>query len=141
MVHRLASGMLFALIALTMLPAIAGTPPVTLQLNRNQRAELLKAREAVWRAWFANDRKALRRVLPDDTIGINNGEEKWEAPAAVLEGAAQFAADGGRLVRLEFPRTEIQYFGDVAVLYSMYTFETEVHGQHTVNSGRATEIF
>jgi hypothetical protein len=68
-------------------------------------------------------------------------EEKWDTRAIALEGAARFAADSERLVRLEFLHTEIQVFGDVVVLYSWFTTETEVHGQRTVSSGRATEIF
>jgi ketosteroid isomerase-like protein len=45
------------------------------------------------------------------------------------------------LVRLEFPRTEIQRFGDVAILYSKYVVETEMKGKRSVSSGRATEVF
>ncbi|MFZ0289981.1 MAG: hypothetical protein WBW98_19650 [Candidatus Sulfotelmatobacter sp.] len=31
------------------------------------RSEILKAREAVWRAWFANDTKTLQKLVPADT--------------------------------------------------------------------------
>ena len=48
---------------------------------------------------------------------------------------------GGRLVRLEFPRVEIQSYGDVAVIYSQYIFETEAKGERKTSSGRATEVF
>jgi len=111
------------------------------KVSADRRAELLKAREAVWRAWFGNDQAALEKVLPDDTIGINNGEEKWQTTAEVLKSAADSAAAGTHLVRLEFPRTEIQKFGDVAVLYSLWTTDTETNGQHTISSGRSTEVF
>lgn len=53
------------------------------------------------------------RVLPEDTIAINNGAEKWEHRAEVLEAAKQFAAGGGKLIHLSFPHTEVQSFGDV----------------------------
>jgi hypothetical protein len=112
-----------------------------LQLSQADRTELLQVREAVWRAWFTNDRTALEKFLPADLVGINNGDEKWDTREIAIEGAAQFAANGGKLLRLEFPRTEIQSYGDVVVLYSLFTTETEVHGQSTVNSGRSTEIF
>lgn len=112
-----------------------------LPLNQAERAELLQVREAVWRAWFTNDRAALEKFLPNDLVGINNGDEKWDTREIAIEGAAQFAANGGKLLRLEFPRTEIQSYGDVVVLYSLFTTETEVHGQRTVSSGRSTEIF
>ncbi len=57
------------------------------------------------------------------------------------ESAAKFHVAGGKLVRLEFPRTEIQRFGDVAVTYSQYLYEAEVDGKRSVTAGRVTEIF
>jgi hypothetical protein len=44
----------------------------------DDRAKLLKARESVWRSWFANDTKALEALVPPDTIVISAGEEKWK---------------------------------------------------------------
>jgi hypothetical protein len=108
---------------------------------RDERAELLKVRESVWRAWFVNDAKALEQLVPPGTIVISSGEEKWKDQADILRSAAEFQASGGKLVRLEFPRTEIQRFGDVAVTYSQYVYETEVGGNRSQTSGRVTEIF
>jgi hypothetical protein len=107
----------------------------------DDRAELLKVREAVWRSWFANDTKVLEALVPPDTIVISSGEEKWKNQADILQSAAKFQAASGKLIRLEFPRTEIQRFGDVAVTYSQYLYETEVDGKREVTSGRVTEIF
>ena len=107
----------------------------------DDRTELLKVRESVWRAWFANDTKALEQLVPPDTIVISTGEEKWQGQAGVLQSAAQFQASGGKLLRLEFPRTELQRFGDVAITYSLYVYETEAGGKRTISSGRVTEIF
>jgi ketosteroid isomerase-like protein len=59
----------------------------------------------------------------------------------IVRTAADFQADGGKLLRLEFPRTEIQRFGDVAVIWTSYVVETEENGKRAVVSGRATEIF
>lgn len=112
-----------------------------LAASPNDRAELLKVREAVWRAWFANDTKTLEKLVPADTIVISAGEEKWHNQAEVFQSAAQFQAAGGKLIRLEFPRTEIQRFGDVAITYSQYVYETEVDGKRSLTSGRVTEIF
>ena len=137
---KLAFGIILGLAALTILPAIGAGEPAT-TFAQTQYEELLRAREAVWRAWFADDRATLEKVLPDDVIAINNGAEKWEHRAEVLEGAKQFAAGGGKLIHLSFPQTEVQAFGDVAILYSLWTTEIEFHGQHSVSSGRATEIF
>jgi ketosteroid isomerase-like protein len=102
---------------------------------------LLTVREAVWRSWFANDVRTLRQLVPPGTIVISAGEPQWKHQTEVLQSAVQFQADGGKLVRLEFPRTEIQRFGDVAILYSEYTVETEMKGKRSVSSGRATEVF
>jgi len=107
----------------------------------DERAELLKVREAVWRAWFANDTKMLEQLVPADTLVINSGQEKWQNQADVFKDAVDFQATGGKLIRLEFPRTEIQWFGDVAVTYSTFTYEIEESGKRSVNSGRATETF
>lgn len=109
--------------------------------SSDDRAELLKVREEVWRAWFANDTKRLEALVPQDTIVISSGEEKWKNQADILQSAAKFHAAGGKLIRLEFPRTEIQRFGDVAITYSQYLYETEVDGKRSLTSGRVTEIF
>jgi hypothetical protein len=72
---------------------------------------------------------------------ISAGEPEWKHQSEVLQSAVDFHAQGGRLVRLEFPRTEIQRFGDVVILYSKYVVETEMKGKRSVSSGRATEVF
>ncbi|HMK31463.1 MAG TPA: nuclear transport factor 2 family protein [Terriglobales bacterium] len=110
-------------------------------LTSAERESLLKSREAVWRAWFANDRASLESALPPETIAINNGELAWQNRSEVIESAEQFVSSGGQLVRLSFPRTEIQRYDDVAILYSKFEFETDVHGRRNVQSGRATEVF
>lgn len=93
--------------------------------------ELLRVRETVWRAWFAGDTKTVTQLVPQDTIVISASESE----------ADEFHASGGKLTRLEFPRTKIQHFGDVAVIWSKYVLETEVKGQRKLSSGRVTEIF
>jgi ketosteroid isomerase-like protein len=107
----------------------------------NDKEDLLKVREAVWRAWFANDTAALKKLVPEDTLVISSGEEKWHNQAEVFQSSAEFHQAGGKLIRLEFPRTEIQRFGDVAITYSLYRYETEVGGKRAVSSGRVTEVF
>jgi len=98
-------------------------------------------RDAVWQAWFTNDRSRLERLLPQDVVGINNGDTTWHDRAAVLAAADEFAKSGGKLIRLTFPRTEQQVFGDVAILYSRYELELELNGRRIVHTGRATEVF
>jgi hypothetical protein len=106
----------------------------------DDKQELLAAREAVWRAWFANDGSRLAELVPPELIAIEQSE-KWENRDAVLAGAKDFAAKGGKLVRLEFPQTEIQMFGYTAVVYSKYVCEIEIDGKRSTQSGRATEMF
>ena len=105
------------------------------------REAILKAREAVWRAWFAGDVATLKRLVPEDTIVISGGEEAWKHQAEVLQSSEAFHASGGKLVRLEFPHTEVQRFGDVAVTWSTYRLEMDVKGKRSADAGRATEIF
>jgi hypothetical protein len=109
--------------------------------NQDDRGQLLKVREAVWRSWFANDASTLRELVPPGTIVISAGEPQWKHQPEVLQSAVDFQAQGGSLVRLEFPRTEIQRFGEVAILYSQYIVEIEMKGKHSVSTGRATEVF
>ena len=113
--------------------------PTTLSPQMRQR--ILTAREAVWKAWFANDRTALERLIPEETIAIDNGSEGFANRATVLEGAKRFADSGGKLVRLEFPKTEIQVYGNTILIYTTYVYETEVNGTRSTASGRATEMF
>ncbi len=107
----------------------------------DSRAELLQTRRAVWIAWLNNDVKALEELVPPDTIVISTGEEKWKGQKEILRESADFRAKGGKLIRLEFPRTEVQMFGNVAVTYSQYVLELEVGGKRSTESGRVTEVF
>jgi hypothetical protein len=104
-------------------------------------AQILAAREAVWRAWFANDRPALERMIPTEAIAINNGSEGWSDRSAILSGAQRFADSGAKLVKLEFPKTEMQVYGNTIIIYTNYLFETEMNGRRNTTKGRGTEIF
>ncbi|HEY6352309.1 MAG TPA: nuclear transport factor 2 family protein [Candidatus Angelobacter sp.] len=111
------------------------------QLPAQAKQELLTAREAVWRDFFANNRTHLEETIPAETIAINPGQKEWDGREQVLAGAKGFADAGGKLTRLEFPKTEIQVYGNVALMYSEYLYETEVQGKAQQHSGRATEMF
>lgn len=123
-----------------MLLSVSLTMP-GLASGQEERGKLLEVREAVWRAWFANDTKTLQKLVPPDTIVISAGEEKWKNQSDIFQKAAEFQGGGGKLIRLEFPRTEIQWFGAVAIIWSQYLVETEMNGKRSVDSGRVTEIF
>lgn len=103
--------------------------------------QLLRVRESVWRTWFAGDLKALEALVPPDTIVISAGEKQWKGRKEVLQSSSDFHAAGGKLVRLEFPRTQIQHFGNVAILWSEYLVETETGSKHSLSKGRVTEVF
>lgn len=104
------------------------------------RQYILQEREKVWRAWFANDRATLEKLISEEVIAMGDGEG-WSDRAAVFASAQRFAESGGKLVRLEFPKTEIQVYGNTILVYTTYVYETEVKGQRTTASGRATEMF
>ena len=110
-------------------------------LSEAERAKLLSDREAVWRALLTNDQEAIKHVLPEETIAINAGGGPWEDRDAILKSAAEFVERGNRFVRMEFPRTEIQRYGDVAILYSSFLIEFERDGERKEFTGRATEVF
>lgn len=105
------------------------------------KKRLLDAREAVWRAWFAGDRATLEKLIPQETIAIESGNNNWSNRQIILDGSEQFAKSGGKLVKLEFPKTEIQMYGAAAVIYSNYSYELEQGGQRINQTGRVTELF
>jgi ketosteroid isomerase-like protein len=136
-----------SLLVLVLLAAGCSTPAPTpaatspFEFTDVRREELLAAREAVWRSWFTNDTAQLARLLPANLLAIPPQGDGWQTLKEVLAESQGFAASGGKLVRLEFPRTEIQVFGTIAVIYSSYLFETEAGGQKNVLKGRVTEVF
>jgi ketosteroid isomerase-like protein len=128
-------------VAVAVMALVVALPPSAQGMGTEDRAAILKAREAVWRAWFAGDIPTLKRLVPADTIVISGSVKAWKHQAEVFESSEEFHASGGKLVRLEFPHTEVQRFGDVAVTWSTFQLETEVNGKRSVDAGRATEIF
>jgi len=110
-------------------------------IGDQMKKRLLDAREAVWRAWFAGDRPTLEKLIPQETIAIESGNNNWSNRQIILDGSEQFAKSGGKLVKLEFPKTEIQMYGAAAVVYSNYSYELEQGGQRINQSGRVTEVF
>ena len=103
------------------------------------RERILEKREAVWKAWFANDRAMLEKLIPEEAIAI--GDEGWSDRAKIFADAKAFADSGGKLVRIEFPKTEIQAYGNTVIIYTTYVYEIEINGKRSTSSGRATEMF
>ncbi len=105
------------------------------------RQRILEKRDAVWKAWFANDRPTLEKLIPEEAIAINSGSKEWSNRAAIFAGAKGFAESGAKLVKLEFPKTEIQAYGNTILIYTTYLYEIEKDGKRTTTSGRGTEMF
>jgi ketosteroid isomerase-like protein len=110
-------------------------------LGTDERASLMRAREAVWRAFFAGDRAALMSLLPPELITIEPNSAAFGTRTSTLEGSRSFAAAGGKLTRLVFPSTEIQVYGNTAILYTSYEMDLQSGGQTRRESGMATEVF
>ncbi len=105
------------------------------------RTRILAAREAVWRAFFTNDRAVLEKLIPAEVIAIDDGSDEWSNRASIMAGAKSFAEAGTKLIRLEFPKTEIRVYGGTIIVYTTYLTETEMGGKRTTKTGRGTEIF
>lgn len=110
-------------------------------LAPSERQELFEAREAVWRAWFAGDDATLKKLLPEETLALDSGPDGWTTREAIIKSAVEFARQGGKLVAVEYPRTEIQVYGSTAILYSSYRLDTEAGGKRSSQIGKAVEIF
>lgn len=111
------------------------------QPGEQMKKRLLEAREQVWRAWFAGDRALLEKLIPEETLAIESGNDNWSNRQTILEGSTQFAKSGGKLIKLAFPKTEIQMYGLTAIIYSTYSYELEMAGQRSTHGGRVTEVF
>jgi hypothetical protein len=119
-------------------PNAAATRPAD-GLDDATRSEVLAARDAVWRAWFAHDTAALRRLLPrSTTAGEGNA---WETRDEIVAGSLRSATSGLRLVGLRFDETRLHANGEVVVVFSHYTLELEREGQRNTITGNASEVF
>jgi hypothetical protein len=112
------------------------------RLDDEERASLLKAREAVWRAWFAGDRNALLTLLPPELVTLSQDPAQPVGTRdSELAASRSFAASGGKLTRLAFPTTEIQVYGNTAILYTSYEMDVQSGAATRTERGMATEVF
>ena len=121
----------------TIVAAFSSRPAASATIDQ----EVLTAREAAWRGYFAGDVKVLGDLLPPDFIGIGWVDGPFSTRDRTLEGARSFREQGGRLVRLAFPETQAQRFGDVVVLYGRYEVVIFSEGAERTFRGRLTEMF
>jgi hypothetical protein len=80
-------------------------------------------------------------LLGPELIAIQQNQERWDNRDQLRKLAVGMQKQGVKIIQLEFPRTEIQVFGDVAILYYTYVFGTGDGQRSVTDSGRGTEIF
>ena len=148
MPDRIDAGMKYLRIAISALIMTLMFSAISLSLaqaqtapNSSERKELLQVRQLVWDSYFINDQVKLEELIGEDFLTINPGEAHWQNRTEFLAGAKGFANHGGKLVSLSFPRTEIQKFGEVAVLYSLVKIRMESNGKRESLNCRSTEVF
>jgi hypothetical protein len=111
-------------------------------ISNQAKQRLFQARETVWRAWYSGDVQQLEKLIPEEAVVISGGGPKgWSNRQAILDGAKGFAAGGGKLTRLEFPRNEIQAYGNTFILFTSYSFDIEHDGKKDTITGNAIETF
>jgi hypothetical protein len=103
--------------------------------------DVLIAREAAWRAFFGGDVGTLGDLLPSEFIGLGMNDAAFADRATTLEASRTFRERGGKLIRLAFPETQGQRFGDVVVLYGRYEVVLQSEGKERTMRGRLTEMF
>ena len=111
------------------------------QLSQPERDAVLAAREAVWRAWFAGDTDRLSKLVPPELMTIESGSDTFGTLASNLKASRGFAASGGKLTRLAFPRTQFQAYGGTVILYTTYEMDLTTGGKTSTEHGVATEVF
>ncbi|MGV3707246.1 MAG: YybH family protein [Gemmatimonas sp.] len=112
------------------------------QPDAKAKAELMRDREEAWRAFFANDRSAFNRLVPDELLAISWDGGPWADKAQTLANMTEVAKSGRKLTALEFPRTVFQQYGDAVILYS--TFRAVISSSDGTKQeilGRGTEVF
>jgi len=106
------------------------------EVGARTRAELVTAREAVWRAYFQGDSAALVRLLPARMTAM--GRDRAE----IIQDAITFRREGGRYAGMEFTQEEFFVSGNTAVLWSHYVAHvTDASGSPSEMKGKAIELF
>jgi Domain of unknown function (DUF4440) len=126
---------------IALLAAVTSAPGARVAASPVVDPDVLAAREAAWRAFFAGDVKTLGDLLPEEFIGVGMTDAPFASRTKTLEDARAFREGGGRLVRLAFPETRAQQFGEVVVLYGRYEAIIDSGGAEQTLQGRLTEMF
>jgi hypothetical protein len=110
-------------------------------LSDAQKKPILTAREAVWRAWYSGDTRALAELLPPELVTMHSGSDSFGSYDSIVKQSEEFAKSGGKLTRLVFPRTEFQRYGNTVIIYTTYELDVDRGGKVTTERGKATEVF
>jgi hypothetical protein len=115
--------------------------PVASSADAETRDALEKARDVVWRAWFAGDTATLARVIPG-ALAASEGNG-WSDLDKTIAGSREFAAGGGKLLELTFDSTTFALHGSVAIVTARYATTTVEpgSGKQVNTSGYAVEVF
>ncbi len=130
-----------ALCLTTSIPAIAAQQYGP-QPDEATRRELLQLRDAVWRAWFGNDREAFQRIVPAELVALSWSGGDWHDRPGTMAAMATFSQGGQAIRTLEFPRNVFQRYGDVVILYTAFRIVlNDRDGKLSETRGRGTEVF
>ena len=110
-------------------------------VDARTRAELERARDVIWRAWFAGDSATLDRVLAG-ALAAGDNVDGWADRRTAISGSREFAKSGNKLVDLKFDSTAIAMHGKVAVMTARYSYTiADRGGRQETTRGYAVEIF
>lgn len=110
-------------------------------VDAKTRTELERARDVIWRSWFAGDSATLDRVLAG-ALAAGDAVDGWADRKRVIADSREFAKNGGKLIDLKFDSTAIELHGKVAVMTARYSFTTaDRSGRRETTRGYAVEIF
>ena len=134
-----------AMLVGTLLLSVIATPSFAhstrTSADAKTRAELERAREVVWRSWFAGDSATLDRVLAG-ALAAGDNVEGWSDRKGAIAESREFAKNGGKLLDLKFDSTAIEMHGTVAVMTARYSYTTtDRAGKQNTTRGLAVEIF
>ena len=123
------------------LAVAAAVPSGAQQVDAKTKAELERARDVIWRAWFAGDSATLDRVLAG-ALAAGDSEEDWSDRRRAITDSREFSKRGGKLLDLKFDGTSIDLHGKVAVMTANFTYTTaDGSGKRNTSRGHAVEIF
>jgi hypothetical protein len=90
-------------------------------LSDQAKKRLLAAREAVWRA-YRNDRAALGKLIPEETLTIEAGDNNSK-PERRPRRSRSIREEWREAGKAGVSKTEIQVYGFTAVVYSTYSYD------------------